>query len=226
MLQLFSQHHRTSHQRHSLKPNSISTLTQIHFNAKSLIITSCPGDRWLVQCLGCLYSSKGLFYRVVPADQGFHSSDEYAGIFRLSSLLSLLSLLLLVSWGCVCVLFDSPDEVKSEVAQWSKTFSFYFALLSPTVYFKINIWAQKCWLWLEDTSQGGEGMMPLHATCSLRKETSVTVHFWISIEKQGLLYAFEFLLNNKRRLSCVFVFLYMFVFCQLNKHFCTVLSCR
>jgi len=40
------------------------------------------GDRWLVQCLGCLYSSKGLFYRVVPADQGFHSSDEYAGIFR------------------------------------------------------------------------------------------------------------------------------------------------
>jgi len=40
------------------------------------------GDRWLVQCLGCLYSSKGLFYRVVPADQGFHSADDYAGIFR------------------------------------------------------------------------------------------------------------------------------------------------
>ena len=40
------------------------------------------GDRWLVQCLGCLYSSKGLFYRVVPADQGFHSQDDYAGIFR------------------------------------------------------------------------------------------------------------------------------------------------
>ena len=40
------------------------------------------GDRWLVQCLGCLYSSKGLFYRVVPADQGFHSQDGYAGIFR------------------------------------------------------------------------------------------------------------------------------------------------
>ena len=71
----------------------ISTLTQIHFNVKSLIITSCPGDRWLVQCLGCLYSSKGLFYRVVPADQGFHSSDEYAGIFRYSAI-----------WGCVCVL--------------------------------------------------------------------------------------------------------------------------
>lgn len=40
------------------------------------------GDRWLVQCLGCLYSSKGLFYRVVPADQGFHSQDDYAGVFR------------------------------------------------------------------------------------------------------------------------------------------------
>ena len=40
------------------------------------------GDRWLVQCLGCLYSSKGLFYRVVPADQGFHTGDDYAGIFR------------------------------------------------------------------------------------------------------------------------------------------------
>ena len=42
----------------------------------------CAGDRWLVQCLGCLYSSKGLFYRVVPADQGFHAQDDYAGIFR------------------------------------------------------------------------------------------------------------------------------------------------
>ena len=40
------------------------------------------GDRWLVQCLGCLYSSKGLFYRVVPADQGFHAQDDYGGIFR------------------------------------------------------------------------------------------------------------------------------------------------
>jgi len=40
------------------------------------------GDCWLVQCLGCLYSSKGLFYRVVPADQGFHTEDDYAGIFR------------------------------------------------------------------------------------------------------------------------------------------------
>lgn len=40
------------------------------------------GDRWLVQCLGCLYSSKGLFYRVVPADQGFHTADDYSGIFR------------------------------------------------------------------------------------------------------------------------------------------------
>jgi len=46
------------------------------------VIPGKLGDRWLVQCLGCLYSSKGLFYRVVPADQGFHTQDDYAGIFR------------------------------------------------------------------------------------------------------------------------------------------------
>ncbi|KAG8336670.1 hypothetical protein J6590_041039 [Homalodisca vitripennis] len=39
------------------------------------------GDRWLVSCLGVLYLSKGLFYRVVPADQTF-LSDQYAGVFR------------------------------------------------------------------------------------------------------------------------------------------------
>uniref|UniRef100_A0A1B6CAH4 Calpain catalytic domain-containing protein n=1 Tax=Clastoptera arizonana TaxID=38151 RepID=A0A1B6CAH4_9HEMI len=38
------------------------------------------GDRWLVSCLGVLYLSKGLFYRVVPADQTF--VDQYAGVFR------------------------------------------------------------------------------------------------------------------------------------------------
>ena len=56
----------------------------ILINTLTLILNTLlfPGDRWLVQCLGCLYSSKGLFYRVVPADQGFHSADEYAGIFR------------------------------------------------------------------------------------------------------------------------------------------------
>lgn len=35
-----------------------------------------------MQCLSCLHTSKGLFYRVVPADQGFHTQDDYAGIFR------------------------------------------------------------------------------------------------------------------------------------------------
>uniref|UniRef100_A0A0K8T558 Calpain catalytic domain-containing protein n=2 Tax=Lygus hesperus TaxID=30085 RepID=A0A0K8T558_LYGHE len=39
------------------------------------------GDRWLVSCLGVLYLSKGLFYRVVPADQSF-TGDGYAGVFR------------------------------------------------------------------------------------------------------------------------------------------------
>lgn len=40
------------------------------------------GDKWLVSCLGVLYLSKGLFYRVVPADQSFSSPDQYAGVFR------------------------------------------------------------------------------------------------------------------------------------------------
>ncbi|XP_008486255.2 calpain-C-like, partial [Diaphorina citri] len=39
-------------------------------------------DKWLVSCLGVLYLSKGLFYRVVPADQSFSSPDQYAGVFR------------------------------------------------------------------------------------------------------------------------------------------------
>ncbi|KAI5640310.1 calpain family cysteine protease domain-containing protein [Phthorimaea operculella] len=38
------------------------------------------GDKWLVSCLGVLYLSKGLFYRVVPADQRMDS--PYAGVFR------------------------------------------------------------------------------------------------------------------------------------------------
>ncbi|XP_014286541.1 calpain-C [Halyomorpha halys] len=38
------------------------------------------GDRWLVSCLGVLHLSKGLFYRVVPADQSY--STDYAGVFR------------------------------------------------------------------------------------------------------------------------------------------------
>jgi len=38
------------------------------------------GDRWLVSCLGVLYLSKGLFYRVVPADQCFE--NPYYGVFR------------------------------------------------------------------------------------------------------------------------------------------------
>uniref|UniRef100_A0A1B0C9N4 Calpain catalytic domain-containing protein n=2 Tax=Lutzomyia longipalpis TaxID=7200 RepID=A0A1B0C9N4_LUTLO len=38
------------------------------------------GDRWLVSCLGILYLSKGLFYRVVPADQSFET--PYYGVFR------------------------------------------------------------------------------------------------------------------------------------------------
>lgn len=37
------------------------------------------GDRWLVSCLGVLFSLKNLFYRVVPADQNIENSF---GVFR------------------------------------------------------------------------------------------------------------------------------------------------
>ncbi|KAH6937678.1 hypothetical protein HPB50_003573 [Hyalomma asiaticum] len=40
------------------------------------------GDRWFVSCLGVLATCRGLFYRVVPADQGFGEADEYVGLFR------------------------------------------------------------------------------------------------------------------------------------------------
>lgn len=40
------------------------------------------GDKWLVSCLGVLYLCKGLFYRVVPADQSLSSDKEYSGVFR------------------------------------------------------------------------------------------------------------------------------------------------
>ncbi|GIY75284.1 calpain-C, partial [Caerostris darwini] len=48
------------------------------------------GDHWLVSALGCLSVTKGLFYRVVPADQTFSSEidssdnldSDYVGVFR------------------------------------------------------------------------------------------------------------------------------------------------
>ncbi|XP_011495120.1 PREDICTED: calpain-C [Ceratosolen solmsi marchali] len=41
-----------------------------------------PGDKWLVSCLGVLHLSKGLFYRVVPADQGFgnYNGNDVGGV--------------------------------------------------------------------------------------------------------------------------------------------------
>ncbi|KAL7632514.1 UNVERIFIED_CONTAM: hypothetical protein RMT77_017177 [Armadillidium vulgare] len=39
------------------------------------------GDKWFVSCIGSLYLTKGLFYRVVPADQGFDAAS-YTGAFR------------------------------------------------------------------------------------------------------------------------------------------------
>ncbi|XP_021002685.1 calpain-C isoform X2 [Parasteatoda tepidariorum] len=46
------------------------------------------GDHWFVSALGCLSTTKGLFYRVVPADQIFSSEtdnsldSDYVGVFR------------------------------------------------------------------------------------------------------------------------------------------------
>lgn len=39
------------------------------------------GDRWLVSTIASLTLTKGLFYRVVPADQSF-DPDNYCGLFR------------------------------------------------------------------------------------------------------------------------------------------------
>ncbi|CAH0716272.1 unnamed protein product, partial [Brenthis ino] len=44
------------------------------------VVTGRLGDKWLLSCVGVLYLSKGLFYRVVPANQRIDSN--YAGIFR------------------------------------------------------------------------------------------------------------------------------------------------
>jgi len=35
------------------------------------------GDRWFSSCLGCLRTTEGLLYRVVPADQGFDDRHDY-----------------------------------------------------------------------------------------------------------------------------------------------------
>ncbi|CAG2108751.1 unnamed protein product [Medioppia subpectinata] len=39
------------------------------------------GDQWFASVIGCLRTTKGLFYRVVPADQSFEA-EEYCGMFR------------------------------------------------------------------------------------------------------------------------------------------------
>uniref|UniRef100_A0A336LVQ1 CSON006144 protein n=1 Tax=Culicoides sonorensis TaxID=179676 RepID=A0A336LVQ1_CULSO len=64
------------------RPHEITT-NPIFVNDASAQFDICPGkmgDRWLVSCLGVLYLSKGLFYRVVPADQCFE--NPYYGVFR------------------------------------------------------------------------------------------------------------------------------------------------
>ncbi|SPP89516.1 calpain-C [Drosophila guanche] len=48
-------------------------------NAEFDVVPGKMGDRWLVSCLGVLYSLRNLFYRVVPADQSLNKSQ---GIYR------------------------------------------------------------------------------------------------------------------------------------------------
>ncbi|CAG7681524.1 unnamed protein product [Allacma fusca] len=68
----------------SANPAFVSSGNNLQFD----IVSGKLGDRWLVSCLGCLWLSRELFYRVVPADQTFadknivKNSDDYAGIFR------------------------------------------------------------------------------------------------------------------------------------------------
>ncbi|GJQ88564.1 CalpC, partial [Trypoxylus dichotomus] len=50
-------------------------------NSEWGLLRTIIGDRWLVSCLGVLFLNKGLFYRVVPADQSF-TGEQYAGLFR------------------------------------------------------------------------------------------------------------------------------------------------
>lgn len=40
------------------------------------------GQASLVSCLASLYEYRGLFYRTVPADQGFTDEFQYTGVFH------------------------------------------------------------------------------------------------------------------------------------------------
>lgn len=54
----------------------------IIINCDAIIDVLLSGDSWFTSCIGCLSITKGLFYRVVPADQGFDDESEYCGMFR------------------------------------------------------------------------------------------------------------------------------------------------
>lgn len=61
------------------EPQNLPTTCSSQPNFESIL--GRLGDPWFVTSIASLYLTKGLFYRVVPADQSFDSS-EYAGIFR------------------------------------------------------------------------------------------------------------------------------------------------
>ncbi|XP_068159077.1 calpain-C [Drosophila tropicalis] len=68
----------------NINTTSITTSTYpqpsfLNENAEFDVVPGKMGDRWLVSCLGVVYSLRNLFYRVVPADQSLAKS---LGIFR------------------------------------------------------------------------------------------------------------------------------------------------
>lgn len=66
----------------STKPHFVAPPTTNSQQTEVDLSSGKMGDRWLVSCLGVLHSCKGLFYRAVPADQGFTTEQGYCGAFR------------------------------------------------------------------------------------------------------------------------------------------------
>ncbi|KAI1303575.1 Calpain-C [Halotydeus destructor] len=62
-------------------PQFLSSTGSGHMAAGSDLVPGRLGDQWLVSAMATVSLTRGLFYRVVPADQSFEPQD-YAGIFR------------------------------------------------------------------------------------------------------------------------------------------------
>ncbi|XP_055338337.1 calpain-C-like [Paramacrobiotus metropolitanus] len=77
-------HQKSSHKFSWKRPKEIKNYENPVFLLDGLsqfdVSVGPLGDRWLVTAFGVLHSARGLFYRVVPADQSF--TDQYCGLFR------------------------------------------------------------------------------------------------------------------------------------------------